>query len=66
MRETPSSSCAFCGCPDSRHRTWDMVKERFIAGESLAALATDYGVSLLSMEQLLRQALTQPRSTRDA
>jgi uncharacterized protein (DUF433 family) len=62
----PSGPCIFCGYPDKRHRMWDMIKQRFKAGESIDELAADYGYTRSDMEHWLRLALTAPRRKKQA
>ena len=42
----------------------DAVRDRFLAGESLAALARDYQTSRAKIEQWLRVAMTEQRRRR--
>ncbi len=53
-----TNPCAFCGHPDARHRVWDAIRDRFLAGESLEALRLDYGIDQEDVERYLRLALT--------
>ena len=57
----PAGPCLVCGHPDKRHRMWDAIRDRFLAGESLAASARDYDVSRAEIEQWLRGAMTERR-----
>ena len=38
----PRGPCAFCGGPDARHRTWEVLESRHAAGETVAELVADY------------------------
>jgi hypothetical protein len=40
----PRGPCACCAGGDARHRVWDMMLGRARAGDSVRALARDYGV----------------------
>ena len=42
----PRGPCGLCGHPDARHRVWEAMLERFIAGEMLPDLADDYGMTV--------------------
>lgn len=63
---SPAGPCAFCGHPDRRHRMWDTIRKRFSAGESIKALATDYGYAPREIEQWLRLAMTEPKRRKAA
>lgn len=52
----PCGPCAFCGGPDKRHRLWDMIKGRHAEGETVEALAEDYGVTTEHIDILVRRA----------
>jgi hypothetical protein len=60
--------CAFCGHPDAQHRIKDAILSRFLAGESIANLARDYGsphhdnlFRYAQIEEWLRQAVREQR-----
>lgn len=55
--------CAFCGGPDARHRTFDAITGRFMAGDSIAALADDYEISRLAVELAIREGVRGERRT---
>ena len=60
----PAGPCLVCGHPDKRHRMWDAIRDRFLAGESLAALARDYAVPQVGIELWLRLAMIEQRRRR--
>jgi hypothetical protein len=58
----PAGECGFCGHWDKRHRMWDVIGDRFLAGESIEGLARDYDYSDEAMENWLRLALQAARA----
>ena len=52
-------TCFECG-RDLRHKLFDKIHERFMAGESIAALAAAYRVSPRAIELVLRQNSVTP------
>ena len=58
--------CGICGYPDARHRMWDVILARFLAGESIVALARDYQMTRAEVEEYLRLAIKDRRRRRRA
>lgn len=50
----PAGPCAFCGSNDARHRTWDAIMDRHVAGESMKELARDYDLPVAAVRAVLR------------
>ena len=60
-RHDAPGPCAFCGHPDARHRLWDAIHSRYLAGDPVADIALEYEVS----EEDVRQAIEAAESQDD-
>jgi len=49
----PAGPCAFCGHADKRHRLWDALLGNFRAGESVADIASCYGLSYEAVQAVI-------------
>jgi hypothetical protein len=48
--------CALCGDPDAGHRLRDAIRSRHSAGDAVAVLAEDYGMSVAAVLEILSEA----------
>ena len=51
----PCGPCAFCGSDDKRHRLWDAIAARHAFGETVEALAADYGYPAEAIARVVRE-----------
>ena len=57
----PAGPCLVCGRHhDKRHRMWEAIRDRFVAGDTIEDLAEEYGYTRVEVEQWLRLAMTDP------
>ncbi len=58
-RRLPSGPCAFCDSMSAAHRVVDGVRYRLKAGDTIAELSADYGLSRNQIKYLTETPLRQ-------